>query len=243
VGLSSEIFRPEPRATGILPAQEIRALIRAGKIGATAEISEDQIQPATLDLRLGKVAYRVQASFLPGESSTVDTKIQHLKLSEIDLGRPALLEKGAVFIVPLMESLALPGDTSGKANPKSTTGRLDIFTRLITDAVTDEPVEFERVPKGYSGSLYVEIVSRTFPIVLKEGARLTQVRFVHGVGNPSGDGALTRLAKEEDLVFENGDAPAEAVVNRGLRISIDLEGDSNQRIIGYRAKKTTPQLT
>lgn len=242
VGLFSETARPEPRTTGILPSQEIQAFIRAGKIRSGTEINEDQIQPATLDLRLGKVAYRVQASFLPGESSTVDTKIEHLKLGEIDLTKPALLERGAVFIIPLVESLALPADISGKANPKSTTGRLDIFTRLITDAKPDEPIEFERVPRGYSGRLYVEVVSRTFPIILKEGVKLTQVRFVRGNPIPPTDGVLEELARNEELVFENGDARGEANINRGLRISIDLEGDRTQNIVAYRAKKTTPPV-
>src|SRR3990170_2282487 len=133
VALFSEMGRTEPRKTGILPSQEIRELIRNGKIRSGAEIADGQIQPASMDLRLGTIAYRIQASFLPGRSSTIQTKIKDLCLAEIDLSKPALLEKGAVFIVPLVESLALPSDIGGKANPKSTTGRLDIFTRLITD--------------------------------------------------------------------------------------------------------------
>ena len=135
----------------------MRELATAGRITTSTgvePIQEHQFQPASIDLRLGQVAYRVQASFLPGASSTVEAKLGHLKMSQVDLARPAVFERGCVYVVPLMEELYLPADVSAKANPKSTTGRLDIFTRLITDYGT----EFERVPKGYKGKLYVEIV-------------------------------------------------------------------------------------
>jgi len=234
------MLRPEPRSTGILPSQGIGELVRTGRIRSSTPIADDQIQPASIDLRLGRVAYRVQASFLPGRSSTIFTKIRNLQLAEIDLGKPALLEKGAVFIVPLIESLLLPPDIRGKANPKSTTGRLDIFTRLITE-VGEEFAEFEQVPEGYSGDLYVEIVSRTFPIIVKAGAKLNQLRFMRG--NPlSTDGMLKQLASKEKLVYENGNDPVEAVINRGLRISIDLEGAGRQSIIAYKAKKNAPPV-
>ena len=255
--LFSEMARTEPRKTGILPSQEIRELIRNGKIRSGAEIPDGQIQPASMDLRLGNVAYRIQASFLPGRSSTIETKIKDLCLAEIDLSRPALLERDAVFIVPLVESLALPSDIGGKANPKSTTGRLDIFTRLITDG----GLEFERVPTGYKGSLYVEIVSRTFPIVVGAGTKLNQLRFVRG-NPPSGDGVLEQLAQRERLVYyDNGDTPAEAVVergldklppegdstarayiDRGLRTTIDLEGVGNSTIVAYKARRNCPPV-
>ncbi len=259
VALFSEMARAEPRKTGILPSQEIRELIRNGKIRSGAEIGDGQIQPASMDLRLGTIAYRIQASFLPGRSSTIQTKIKDLCLAEIDLNKPALLEKGAVFIVPLVESLALPSDIGGKANPKSTTGRLDIFTRLITDG----GLEFERVPNGYKGQLFVEIVSRTFPIVVGAGTKLNQLRFVRGTP-PSGDGVLEQLAQREHLVYyDNGDGPARAVVergldklvpqrgadspsqafiDRGLRTTIDLEGAGDSSIVAYKAKRNCPPV-
>jgi dCTP deaminase len=257
--LFSEMARTEPRKTGILPSQEIRELIRNGKIRCpeSAPIGDGQIQPASMDLRLGNVAYRIQASFLPGRSSTIERKIKDLCLAEIDLSKPALLERDAVFIVPLVESLALPSDIGGKANPKSTTGRLDIFTRLITDG----GLEFERVPTGYRGGLYVEIVSRTFPIVVGAGTKLNQLRFVRG-NPPSGDGVLEQLAERERLVYyDNGDAPAEAVVergldklppegdsaarayiDRGLRTTIDLEGVRGSSIVAYKARRNCPPV-
>ena len=251
-GLFSNEARTEPRKTGILPSQEIRELIRNGKIRSAAEIDDGQIQPASIDLRLGPVAYRIQASFLPGRSSPISSKIRDLRLAELDLTKPALLEKGAVFIVPLVESLALPSDIGGKANPKSTTGRLDIFTRLITDG----GLEFEYVPKGYSGELYVEIVSRTFPIIVQAGTKLSQLRFVRG-NPPSGDGVLEQLAERERLVYyENEEGPVEAIVDRGLdklvhpsaggpeqaiidrglRTTIDLAGIGAPGIVAYKAK-------
>ena len=250
--LFSEMARNEPRKTGILPSQEIRELIRNGKIRSAQEIPDGQIQPASMDLRLGNVAYRIQASFLPGRSSTIRSKIKELCLAEVDLSKPALLERDAVFIVPLVESLALPSDIGGKANPKSTTGRLDIFTRLITDG----GLEFERVPVGYRGELYVEIVSRTFPIVVKAGTKLNQLRFTRG--NPrSGDDVLGQLAERERLVYyDSGDAPVEAVVergldklppegdsaarayiDRGLRTTIDLEGIGGSDVVAYKARR------
>lgn len=133
--------------TGILPFQSIRQLVRAGDIKAAAEIADEQIQPASLDLRLGDVAYRVRASFLPGSKATVQEKLDELGATRIDLASGAVLEKGSVYIVPLMEHLSLRSDIAGFCNPKSSTGRLNIFTRVITD----HAVEFERVRRGYRG--------------------------------------------------------------------------------------------
>ena len=230
----SQSPRPE-RKTGILPSQEIRELIANGKVRSSAEISDAQIQPASMDLRLGNIAYRVQASFLPGRSVTLRDKIAELKIAEYDLSRPALLETNAVYVVPLLESLALPHDIGGKANPKSTTGRLDIFTRLITDS----GLEFEHVLKGYAGDLYVEIVPRTFPIIVTAGTKLNQLRFIRG--NPvSTDGILEQLAEKERLVYyENGDGPAEAVIERGLKNLVARQGGDQQAIIDRGLRTTT----
>jgi dCTP deaminase len=235
--------RAEPLRTGILPSQEIRELIANRKILPALPIDDSQIQPASIDLRLGNVAYRVQASFLPSRTSTVKSKIEDLKLAEIDLTRPALLERGAVFVIPVVEHLALPFDISGAANPKSTTGRLDIFTRLVTEGGIDfeqHDYQFEQVPKGYKGGLYVEVVSRTFPIILSAGAKLTQLRFVRGKPPAATDNALERFEQQEGLVYyENGDAPAKAVLSGGLRMSIDLQGQGSggSGVVAYKAKR------
>src|SRR5262249_31406919 len=161
---------------GILPDRMIQALIEMGAIIPAAEPVEDQIQPASIDLRLGEVAYRVRASFLPGPESTVGERIDELKLHEIPVGDGAVLETGCVYIVPLLESLALPPDIAGAANPKSSTGRLDVFTRVIADATRG----FDRIGRGYHGPLYAEISPRTFPVLVREGSRLSQIRFRHG---------------------------------------------------------------
>jgi len=231
--------RREPRKTGILPSQEIQELINNRKILSFDAIEPSQIQPASMDLRLGNRAYRVQASFLPGRASTIKTKINDLKLAEVDLAKPALLERGAVFVIPVIEQLALPFDISGAANPKSTTGRLDIFTRLVTDGGD----EFEQVPKGYKGELYVEIVSRTFPIILGAGTKLTQLRFVRGNPPAATDNALERIEQTEGFVyFENGDAPAKAMVGGGIRMSIDLAGSGPGSVVAYKAKRNCPAV-
>jgi len=222
--------------TGILPSQKIKELIDVGYIKAQSSIPSVQIQPASMDLRLGPVAYRVRASFLPGKDSTVNKKLDELLMHEIDLSKPAVLEKGCVYIVPLMEELTLPARISGKVNPKSTTGRLDIFTRLITDYGT----EFERIKPGYKGKLYVEIVPRTFSILVHEGTKLNQIRFIRGEPPPS-DKKLTELDERETLVYLE-DSPDEAVISKGLWLSIDLEAGGSSELIGYKAKSHAPLI-
>jgi dCTP deaminase len=223
--------------TGILPSQNIEELIKEGAIRAGTPISGDQIQPASIDLRLGPVAHRVRASFLPGESSTVAGRVEELRMHDIDLSRPAVLERGCVYIVPLMEELALPAKISGKANPKSTTGRLDVFTRLITDYGT----EFERVKAGYKGKLYVEIVPRTFSILVYEGVKLNQLRFLRG-GPSTSDKKLNELDDKETLVYSADDMPEDPTISKGLWISIDLQARGGSDIIGYKAKRHAPLI-
>ena len=162
--------------TGILPSQALQKCIESGYIFASSTISAAQIQPCSIDLRLSATAYRVRASFLAGQKSTVRRKLDQFAVHEFDISKPAVLERGCVYIVPLQEELNLPQGISGKANPKSTTGRLDIFTRLITDYGE----KFEFVPAGYKGMLYAEIVPRTFSVLVREGARLNQLRLVRG---------------------------------------------------------------
>jgi dCTP deaminase len=236
--------RRDARKTGILPSQEIHELINNRNILSMDAIEAGQVQPASMDLRLGKIAYRVQASFLPSRASTISKKIEDLKLAEIDLTRPTLLERGAVVVIPVVEQLALPYDVSGAANPKSTTGRLDIFTRLVIEGGEGfEPheLQFEQVPKGYKGQLYVEIVSRTFPIILQAGTKLTQLRFVRGKPPAASDNALERV--EEGLVYyEDGEAPAKAILDAGLLMSIDLQGSGPGSVVAYRAKRNCPAV-
>ena len=228
----------QTRTTGILPSQEISNLIARGNISATPAINPDQIQPASLDLRLGDMAHRVRASFLPGPNSTVEAKIKELRMTRVDLTAAPVFEKDCVYIIPLVEELNLPENISGKANPKSTTGRLDIFTRLITDYGT----EFDRVPAGYKGKLYAEVVSRTFTVAIRAGMRLSQLRFVQG--NPvSGDRTIRELNQEEPLVYmDEEDSPGKARLHRGLRITINLEAAEAGEIIAYKAKRYAPAI-
>lgn len=221
--------------TGILPSQMLSDFIDTGKILTPEPILPGQIQPASIDLRLGKIAYEVRASFLPG-SSTVQSKVRDLLIREVGLEEPAVFMPNSVFIVPLVESLALPPHIYGRANPKSTTGRLDIFTRMLTEAGT----EFETVPKAYRGDLYAEIVSRTFPVIVRAGMRLNQLRLIRG-NTQSSDTKLTQLAGREPIIYNGEDGPLTPNIRGGLSFSIDLVGDES-RIVAYRAKRNTPPI-
>src|SRR6185369_14367950 len=168
-----------PVAAGILPSQAIVRMIAAGEIAVAEPVAESQVQPASLDLRLGAVAYRVRASFLPRPGGRVQSKLDDLALHAISLSQGAVLETGCVYIVPLLESLALPPTVEASANPKSSTGRLDVFTRVIADGVG----AFDQIPHGYAGPLFAEICPQTFPVVVRKGSRLSQIRFRAGGGD------------------------------------------------------------
>jgi dCTP deaminase len=214
---------------GILPDRMIAALAEAGGILPAYPFMPDQVQPASLDLRLGDLAYRVRASFLPGPKTTVAERIDDLKLHEIDLADGAVLETGCVYIVPLLESLALPQAVCAAANPKSSTGRLDVFTRVIVDRARG----FDRIEAGYHGPLYAEISPRTFPVLVREGSRLSQMRFRRGEAQLDA-AALAELHARERLV----DSP-DADVGTGIAVSVDLSGIGHNNLVGYRAKRHT----
>src|SRR4249919_319020 len=213
---------------GILPDRMIAALAANGGILSETQFLPDQIQPASLDLRLGEVAYRVRASFLPG-STTVAQRIDGLKLHEVSLTDGAVLETGCVYIVPLIESLALPDSVAAAANPKSSTGRLDVFTRVIAD----ETRGFDRIKRGYHGPLYTEISPRTFPVLVREGSRLSQIRFRHDNALLDAE-ALRALHARERLVDDD-----DADVSEGIAVSVDLSGLGPDGLVGYRAKRHT----
>ncbi|MBX3578593.1 MAG: 2'-deoxycytidine 5'-triphosphate deaminase [Rhizobiaceae bacterium] len=217
------------RTTGILPDTEIRALFASGGLSAPRPLDADQVQPASLDLRLGATAYRVRASFLPGPANLVRDKLERLKLHEIDLTAGAVLEVGCVYIVPLLEALSLPADIAASANPKSSTGRLDIFTRVMID----RGQEFDKIPAGYAGPLYLEVSPRTFPIIVRTGSRLSQVRFRVGSALLS-EAELHHLHRTETLVATE----QPNISGAGIAMSIDLSGDANG-LIGYRGKHHT----
>ncbi|KRA00072.1 2-deoxycytidine 5-triphosphate deaminase [Mesorhizobium sp. Root157] len=217
------------RQTGILPDQDIAALFESGALKTPRALDSDQIQPASLDLRLGDKAWRVRASFLPGPNHSVADKLDRLKLHEIDLSAGAVLETGCVYIVPLLETLGLPPDISASANPKSSTGRLDIFTRVMTD----HGAEFDKISAGYHGPLYLEVSPRTFPIVARTGSRLSQIRF--RIGNAVlSESQLHELHSNETLVATE----PPNISGGGIALSIDLAGDANG-LVGYRGKHHT----
>lgn len=239
VGLFPELPAPESeeRTTGILPSQTIQELIDGGRVVGSSPITPEQIQPASLDLRLGDIAHRVRASFLPGPNSTVEAKINDLRMTRVDLTSASVFEKDCVYIVPLLEEVHLPDNVSGKANPKSTTGRLDVFTRLITDY----GVEFDRVPTGYKGKLYAEIVSRTFTVRIRAGMKLSQLRFVQGVAD-SQDREIKKLDREQTLVYMDENSPTKARLDRGLRVTVNLEASEKGEVIAYKARRNAPVI-
>ena len=218
-------------STGILPSHVLKRLIAQGReIQAEEPFTDAQIQPASIDLRLGPVAMRVRASFLPGRNATVEDKLAQVFMHEIDLANGAVLEAGCVYIVKLMERAEFSARISGSANPKSSTGRIDVFTRLITD----RGEAFDRVEAGYRGPLYAEISPQTFPILVRKGSRLNQLRIRRGSPQFS-DTQLRRLHAEQPLVDSEPD------IENGLGFSIDLKGASSpkERRIGWRAKRHT----
>ena len=216
---------------GVLPSQVLRSLIAEDVILSRPRLNKSQIQPASLDLRLGPVAWRVQSSFLPGPGETVAQKTRQLQMDRIELGEGAVLEKGCVYIVRLMERLALPPQVSAVANPKSSTGRLDVFTRVITNNAN----RFDVVPAGYSGPLYVEISPRTFSIKVRAGSRLAQLRLRLGV-IPATVEELQKLALhwEKPLLYHSS-VKNESEEHGSLGLAVDLRSDTSP--VGWRARR------
>ena len=213
--------------TGVLPSQRLEQMIESGQISGSPDVIPEQIQPASLDLRLGNIAYRVRASFLAGHGRRVEDRLKEFEMHQIDLTDGAVLEKGCVYVVPLMESLDLPDNLQAVANAKSSTGRLDLLTRTITDG----GAEFDRIAPGYKGPLYAEICPRSFSVLVRPGMRLNQIRFREGQAILD-DAALTSLHASDVLV--NGDA----LIDDGLGFSVDLKLDGTD-LVGYRAKPHT----
>jgi dCTP deaminase len=212
---------------GVLSDTQISDLIDSGAVGADAPFASGQVQPASLDLRLGNRAYRVRASFLAGRGQTVTARLDQFTMHEIDLSDGAVLEKGCVYVVPLMENLSLPKGMTAAASAKSSTGRLDLLTRIITD----NGVEFDRVPDGYSGPLFVEICPRSFSVLVRPGLMLNQIIFRQG----------KTFINDEDLAALHAKTPIMngiAVISDGLGFSVDLKPQSGN-LVGYRAKPHT----
>ncbi|WP_298835545.1 2'-deoxycytidine 5'-triphosphate deaminase [uncultured Roseobacter sp.] len=213
--------------SGVLPSQQIAQMIASNQIAGTRSVSTAQIQPASLDLRLGRTAWRVRASFLAGSGARVSDRLREFEMHRVDLTDGAVLEKGCVYVVPLMESLALPDNVQAVANAKSSTGRLDLLTRTITDGGT----EFDRIAPGYHGPLYAEICPRSFSVLVRPGMRLNQIRF-RDTQAVLGDDSLRALHAQTPLV------DGEAVIDDGLGFSVDLRLPDTT-LVGYHAKPHT----
>ena len=214
-------------AVGVLASQQIREMIEVGALWAQPQIMDAQVQPASLDLRLGTRAIRARASFLTGRDRSVASRIKDFAMHEVDLSEGAVLEKGCVYVVPLMEGVTLPETIHAVCNAKSSTGRLDLLTRVITDGGE----EFDRIEPGYSGPLYAEICPRSFSVLVRPGMRLNQIRFRMGQAILS-DADLRALHASDTLV--SGDAH----IDQGLGFSVDLQ-PSDGTLLGYRAKPHT----
>ena len=228
-----------PSGEGVLPNQCISAAIAAQVVHAGEyTIPQDNIQPASLDLRLGEVAYRIRCSFLPGKN-TVDRRVKDYIIDELDLRREgAVLETNLPYLIPIKEQLALPPDMRAKANPKSSTGRADVFTRVITD----ESSRFDEVAAGYTGQLFLEVVPLSFPIRVRENLSLNQLRLAVGTTTLT-DAELRQVHAEQPLLFEEGSVVGSEQLSLagGLFLSLDLRGDEERRV-GYRSRGSAPLL-
>ncbi|MEM9783102.1 MAG: 2'-deoxycytidine 5'-triphosphate deaminase [Pseudomonadota bacterium] len=213
---------------GVIPSQHLRRMISDGAITADTPVQTAQLQPASLDLRLGRRAWRVSASFLPGRRS-VEERLHDFAMHQIDLAPGAVLERGCAYVVECAERLALPADTAGAANAKSSTGRLDLLTRLVTDGSD----AFDRVAAGYHGPLYLQISPCTFSVLVRPGVTLSQLRLRRG--EPAlDDAALAALHGSDPLV------DGTALIDGGLGFSVDLSGDAApEGIVGWRARRNT----
>ena len=230
---------------GVLADRELRQAVRDGWIRAVEPIADGQFQPASLDLRLGPVGYQLRASFLPFRQTVRsrlgdDLAASDLVIERIALESGATLQRGSVYLVPLLESLELPPDVRGRSNPKSTTGRLDIFTRVISDATP----RFDEIRPGYRGGLYLEVSPQSFPVRVHAGASLNQLRLLTGPSAMS-DAELARTYGATALLYDDDGRPVpveRAVFNDGLCMGVDLSGRVTGGIIGYRAHANPPAV-
>ena len=242
----------EDRTTGVVPSQLLRHMVETKEITALEEVEPGQIQPASLDLRLGSEAYRVVASFLPGPNATVAERLERVTMHTLDLTKGAVLERDCVYIIPLQEGVAFKKRVSALANPKSSTGRLDVFARVITDRGT----EFDRIPERYHGPLYVEVCPRAFSVKVRKGSRLVQMRVKRGSPSLS-DKALRELQREVGIIgigardgdpvaadpqiemFEGQIMAKPENIRSGIAFTVDVKGVGPGSVIAYRARRNT----
>jgi dCTP deaminase len=225
---------------GVFSRELLMDAIASGVIGAGGfKIPDTNVQPASLDLRLGEIAYRIRCSFLPGPQS-VERKLRDYVIDELDLHKEgAVLETNRPYLVLLKEQLNLPPGVRAKANPKSSTGRIDVFTRVVTD----EGHRFDEIAEGYQGPLYLEVVPLSFAVRVREDLSLNQLRLSIGRTTLSDDEVRDFHAEQHPLLFEDGrPVPAsELALSDGMFLGLDLKGDATARV-GYRARENAPLL-
>ncbi len=221
---------------GVLPVQMLRGLCAQKRIAADTPMRKEQFQPSSIDLRLGTKAYRIRSSFLP-QRGTVESTLKELVMYELDLRGGAILERENVYLIPLLERLALPRGVRGRTNPKSSTGRLDIFTRVISDHTP----RFEDIREGYEGGLYLEVVPRSFTIKVRTGLSLNQLRLFSGPPGDSvvEDSQLMNIHNHKPLVYNAAGKIPEPEIRGGLTLGVETHTDAPHRVIGYKAKKNS----
>ena len=220
--------------SGYLPCQFIEMALKEGMIHSEVPIEVSQIQPVSLDLRLGQKAYRIQCSFLP-ENDPVETRLKDVTLYEFDISKGGILEKNAIYLIPLMEKLYLPPEFYGLANPKSSTGRLDMFTRVIVDGGH----RFDEIPLGHKGKLYLEIIPRSFPVKVHTGLSLNQLRVAHRTSQSLDKKKLVSKFKKNPVLFDQSGfhIPVDEVkLEEGVYVGVDVYGDQPESIVAYKAK-------
>jgi dCTP deaminase len=220
--------------SGYLPCQFIEMALKEGMIHSQVPIEPSQIQPVSLDLRLGQKAYRIQCSFLP-ENDPVETRLKDVTLYEFDISKGGILEKNAIYLIPLMEELHLPPEFYGLANPKSSTGRLDMFTRVIVDGGH----RFDEIPLGYRGKLYLEVIPRSFPVKVHTGLSLNQLRVAHRTSQSLDKKKLVSKFKKNPVLFDKSGfhIPVDEVkLEEGVYVGVDVYGDQPESIVAYKAK-------
>ena len=220
--------------SGYLPCQLIEMALKEGMIHSEIPIELSQIQPVSLDLRLGQKAYRIQCSFLP-ENDPVETRLKDVTLYEFDISKGGILEKNAIYLIPLMEELHLPPEFYGLANPKSSTGRLDMFTRVIVDGGH----RFDEIPLGHKGKLYLEIIPRSFPVKVHTGLSLNQLRVAHRTSQSLDKKKLVSKFKKNPVLFDQSGfhIPVDEVkLEEGVYVGVDVYGDQPESIVAYKAK-------
>ena len=237
--LTSMPRSPEPKDSGIWPAQWLQKAVESGEIGAPG-FDEANLQPASLDLRLGRSAYRLRCSFLPGKNDSVEDQLGAFAVGPpIDLEEGALLERNRPYLIPLLETLNLPANVRARANPKSSTGRLDVFTRVITDRWG----RFDDVRTGYKGRLYLEVVPRSFAVLVRTGLALNQLRLMKGPTRVSDD-ELRNADRESPLLFRANGTPLDrrdVRAHGGLWLSLDL-AKRDGAAVGYRARRNSKHI-